>query len=346
MNQDQQPRPWWEDNRLVWAVTALTLISLGTITTLGHLQRWVWTELLWRWLELLIIPILLGAGAFWFNQQARKGEQQQRENELEIADQQRRNELEIADQQRRNELEIADQQRKEDSLQRYLDRMQELILDKGLKRSEKDAEIRSVARARTIAALRDLDGDRKGQLMRFLYEAGLITRKAVGEKSGERQITRVIIDLRDADLRGTNLRDADLSFSYLDHADLSNADLSNANLRGAHLRHTNLSHADLIYANLSQAILTDANLNSSNLRFTDLSTANLSQAILTNANLNSSDLHFADLSNASRSHAILIYTNLSSTKLGIVELSNADLRGANLCGTNLTDADRLGTYLR
>jgi hypothetical protein len=32
----------------------------------------------------------------------------------------------------KNELELADQQRKEDSLQRYLDRMQELILDRGL----------------------------------------------------------------------------------------------------------------------------------------------------------------------------------------------------------------------
>jgi hypothetical protein len=117
MNQYQPPRRWWKDNRLVRAVAALILAGLVITTILGYLLNWEWTGLVgipehpetrsgWDWLELLIIPILLGAGAFWFNQQARKGEQQQRENELEIAD----------------------QQRKEDSLQRYLDRMQELIL--------------------------------------------------------------------------------------------------------------------------------------------------------------------------------------------------------------------------
>src|SRR5918996_1042287 len=100
MNQDQPPRPWWKDSRIFWALAALALICFLTAVILGYLWNWEWTGLVsipqnperrtaWDWLELLIIPVLLGAGALWFNQRARKGEQEQRQNELEIADQQR-----------------------------------------------------------------------------------------------------------------------------------------------------------------------------------------------------------------------------------------------------------------
>jgi hypothetical protein len=43
--------------------------------------------------------------------------------------------------------------------------MQELLLDKDkeLRRPEKDTEVRVVARARTPAVLRSLDGKRKGE---------------------------------------------------------------------------------------------------------------------------------------------------------------------------------------
>jgi hypothetical protein len=58
-----------------------------------------------------------------------------------------------------------------------------LILDKGLRRSEKDAEIRTVARARTLAVLRGLDENRKGQVVRFLHEVELIG-KIEMEESG------------------------------------------------------------------------------------------------------------------------------------------------------------------
>jgi hypothetical protein len=52
--------------------------------------------------------------------------------------------------------------------------MHELILDKRLRKSEEDDEIRNVARARTLAVLRSLDGNRKGHVVRFLCEAGLM----------------------------------------------------------------------------------------------------------------------------------------------------------------------------
>jgi hypothetical protein len=188
MNQSQQPQRWWKDNRLAWVLAALPLTVLVIITILGYWQKWPWIELLWRWLELLIIPVVLAAGAFWFNTQSRRRELEQelarRKSEQELALQARESEQELAHRERENDREIARDRASEEALQRYLDTMQKLILDKGLRKSEKEAEIRDVARARTLTVLRGLDGNRKGQVLRFLYEAGLITKIKWGESGG------------------------------------------------------------------------------------------------------------------------------------------------------------------
>ncbi|MCA8251799.1 pentapeptide repeat-containing protein [Burkholderia sp. AU31624] len=108
--------------------------------------------------------------------------------------------------------------------------------------------------------------------------------------------------------QGTYLRDANLS-----GADLRDADLSDAYLRGAYLRGANLSGADLSDADLSDAYLSDA----------DLRGANLSDAYLRGANLSGANLSDADLSDADLSDAYL---------------RGAYLRGANLSGADLSDA--------
>ncbi|HFL0658796.1 TPA: pentapeptide repeat-containing protein [Listeria monocytogenes] len=74
-------------------------------------------------------------------------------------------------------------------------------------------------------------------------------------------------DLRGANLRHADLRRADLSGANLRHADLRRADLSGANLRHADLRRADLSYANLSYADLSYADLNGANLSYANLNW-------------------------------------------------------------------------------
>ena len=77
-------------------------------------------------------------------------------------------------------------------------------------------------------------------------------------------------DLRGADLRGANLTDADLRGANLRGANLRGANLRGANLRGADLRGANLRGADLRGANLRGADLRGTDLRGADLRGTDI----------------------------------------------------------------------------
>src|SRR5215204_394528 len=175
-------------------------------------RLWEWTDFgektLWDWLQLLsalAIPVVLAVAGFWFA--AWQGERQQ-----------------AIEAQRANvERVIEDQRAQDTALQAYLDQMTELILEKNLRDSREESEVRTLARARTLTVLGRLGPDRKGSVVQFLYESQLI-------REGN-----LIIDLENADLS-----EADLSLD-----NLIEADLSDANLRGANLSDGNLNEADL-----------------------------------------------------------------------------------------------------
>lgn len=69
-------------------------------------------------------------------------------------------------------------------------------------------------------------------------------------------------------------------------------------LHDANLRCTNLYNANLSYANLHFADLRSADLNYASLRYMDLSGANLNNANLSYADLKGTNLHYTNLSNA------------------------------------------------
>lgn len=185
---------------------------------------WQRGKTLWDWLELLIIPAVLAGGAWWLNKTEKETDR------------------EVAQKRIDSEQQLAKDKQQEDRLQTYFDRMTELLLKEGLRTSKSEDEVRSIARTRTLSTLRTLDGTRKGLLLRFLEESGLIKEKH-------------IVDLANADLSGANLSGVDLRGVYLIKADLRKADLS-----GANLRDTNLSKANLSGANLTDAQVTDEQL--------------------------------------------------------------------------------------
>ena len=192
-----------------------------------------------------------------------------------VSHQQTLSSLAASERQHQTDLQIAAEQQRESTLRACLDGMKDLLLNKGLRTSKPEEEVRVVARVEVLAALRQLDGARKGLLMRFLSEAGLITSIDINND--------VIIDLSSADLSGADLTRVDLNGAHLNSADLIGAHLFGAHQNGTHLNSADLSNADLMNTDLTRADVRGAYLTGADLRLADLTGA---------------DLRFADLSKA------------------------------------------------
>src|SRR5437879_2713720 len=125
-------RSWWQKNRkalIIVAVIAtptmvLALIFFGYRFSETGFQK----KTLWDWISLLIIPVILALVGFFFTR-----------TEL-------RNEQAIAKQRAETEQDLAIDNQQEAALQGYLDRISALLLDKNLRESKPDDEVRTVAR--------------------------------------------------------------------------------------------------------------------------------------------------------------------------------------------------------
>ncbi|MBM0743890.1 pentapeptide repeat-containing protein [Phormidium sp. CLA17] len=182
-------------------------------------------------------------------------------------------------------------------MQDFIDDQQDLV-DKSNKLQDVAIEnvelinaAKDVIRARTLSILRRLgqDGYRKGDVIRFLIEAEVISKLKLNLSDA---------DLGNADLRNIHLKDTNLSGADFSKAKLVGADLSGANLSRAYLYCVLLSKANLSGANLSGANLSGANLSGANLSGATLNDANLSGANLSGANLSGANLSGANLSGA------------------------------------------------
>jgi uncharacterized protein YjbI with pentapeptide repeats len=306
---DMNSDSWWQRHKKVVWTLAVLLLSAGCIVfiicayTFGlgwtgfnafkgpDVQQYQPTKTLWDWLQLLVVPIVLAIAAYWFNYANNQAEQKKTAM---------RDETEHA---------IALDNQRAELLHDYLDRMSDLLLEQKFRDAQLHLAAQNIARARTLTVLPGLNGDRKGRLLQFLYESGLI---AINSKE--------CIPLQNADLSGANLRGFDLSRANLSDANLSGANLSRANLSEAQLQGVCLEHADLSgvilrSANLHKARLSEAILNGASLQDVNLTQANLSDARLERADLTRADFSDSIVNGARLERAILNEATISSVQL-------------------------------
>jgi energy-coupling factor transporter transmembrane protein EcfT len=269
-------RSWWQIVRKSLAVVGIMVacvlgITLIVVIALAYIFNvnipGLHGKTLWDWLQLLIIPLVLAVIALLFNRATTRTEQK-------IASRHYHEDQLIAKKRYEQDQQLALDKQREDLLQTYLDRMSELLLKEKLRSSEVDAEVRNVARVRTITILFQLDARRIGYVFAFLDEAGLMSHNPKEES---------IVSFYEANLEKINF---------------SQANLRGANLRGANLRGANLRGAILRGAILDRAILEATDLSRAYFYETGLSGANLSGANLSGANLVSSSIDGADLNGA------------------------------------------------
>jgi uncharacterized protein YjbI with pentapeptide repeats len=278
---------------------------------------------------------------------------QQDARQQKLADQRAQQAQKLENQRAAAERKLAEQRAQDEALQAYLDQMSTLLLEKDLRSSEADSEVRTLARARTATVIQRLDADGNRNVIRFLKEANLtgngqpLNKKGASPVGDGRSSMSLLAgaDLQGAHLEGVDLSRLDLSGSILSDSilnstDLSGADLSEADLSDALLRKTNLGLADLSGANLEGADLYEAYLNDAY-----LAGADLYEAYLHGANLSDANLVWAYLRKANLEDATIIAADLSLANLNIASLENADLGAADLNGANLEGADLSGADL-
>jgi uncharacterized protein YjbI with pentapeptide repeats len=307
-------KPTWTKYLLYGsAIIVVGTLAFILIETIRLKNTGFETKTLWDWMDLFIIPLALAAGAIFLERSERAVEREIAENRAKL------------------EREIAMDRQREAALQSYLDRMAELLLKENLRAPENE-EVRNVARIQTLAVLRGLDAKRKGMVLLFLYESGLIADEPSISLSGA--------DLTGADLRGARLKGAKLMQTDLSHADLEGAFLWLVNLMGANLSEANLRETKLMQANLVGANLSKADLYKAYLVDAYLLSANLTESMLREADLKHADLKHADLSEAK-----LYIAHLEQADLGEANLTNADLTHADLSEANLSLADLSGARI-
>ncbi len=351
-----------QNRGLLWIIRigAAIVASLSLIALIRLGYRYEWTgfgaaplpkssaqeirprKTLWDWLQLLIVPLAIAGIGFWFTLQQ--------------------------DAQRQA---IEDQRAQDTALQAYLDQVSTLLLEKELRSSAKDSEVRRLAQTRTLTLLGTLDGERKRSVLRFLYEASLIDRS-------DPVISLDGANLRDMDLNLVNLSggpfvipshygsDRAASFGLPgaefggDGADLSGADLSGSDLRycalvGVDLKGADFSNADLTgcglspdFTNVPSSVMgpsvsqdipegppgdPDLRVIGSSTREPRVLPKGAIKTDLTGAFFNQANLRYAVFPNADLSGADLISADLRSAWL--VE---TDLRNTNFSKADLRDA--------
>ena len=165
----------------------------------------------------------------------------------------------------------------------------------------------------------------------------------------------LIGDLQGVDLRGFELKKANLDAVNLSNGNLSGVELSNSNLSNAlfveaNLNRTCLGAATIMGGNFFKAILINSNFAGANLlnaNFTgaNLESANLEGAYLKGANLSVGKQYLLEYFTLSVAKIQYVRTNLSGANLFCANISGANLMGANLKGANLVLANLSGANL-
>jgi uncharacterized protein YjbI with pentapeptide repeats len=276
----REPSSWSQLVRRLEVRAALWVLSadgvIGSILIITVLEAHTADKMPWDWLKALVLPLVIAAlgtfGGAWFTRERAR----------------------------------------DTALQTYLDKMSELLIDKGLRReTRRYGDTRVTARARTLAVLSQLDGDRKRIVLQFLREARLINKDQTILEGVT--INACLVGLRDADLSNADLQDLRLISSDRTEA---------VSLEGAILQEANLRNVDLEGADLREADLRGADLQGAYLKSADLRGVNLAKATLEGTNL--------------RRAKFGVYTRKDKRNEQTLK------RATNLAGANLTRADLTG----
>jgi NADH:ubiquinone oxidoreductase subunit 6 (subunit J) len=222
---------------IVVALTAVTVLLAIGIAVGGASLGWTGFRgrKLWHWQEILFVPLTIALLASMITLYQTIRQQQ------------------VEDQRTQEARELEAIRAERDITQAYFEDMGPFLLQKDLRTAGENDDVRLLARARTLAVLDSVSGDRKVRVLEFMSETQLMQFRSHNKPP--------VISLRFADLSETRL----VKRSILINTDLDRAELIGAKLTGAKLTGATLTKADLRGAELSGTDLSGADLSGANL---------------------------------------------------------------------------------
>ncbi len=231
-----------------------------------------------------------------------------------IAAKQRAEDKESAHLLRELERSLANEQYQNELLDNYIKEMGELIKENNGSLTT-NPTIGALARAKTLSIFRQLDSQRNGRIIRFLYESGQINENK---------------EYSPLDLSTAELHNIDFSLSLIPSS------LESISLSGIYLINVTFGGANLCKSNFSGSRLVDIIFSKSNLNNVDFTKATLTnitffQSILMNsyfieAKLNKIDFSEANLDNANFSEADLFNITFSEMIINGIIFSYASFK--------------------
>ena len=315
--------------------------------------------------------------------------EEQAKEEKERFEEQAKVEKERAEEQAKAEKDREQDRQRGDMLEAYINSVSDLLVGKELSilakqkaRGTLDMEQQDlldagmeVIRARTLSIFRRFtdyedsnhtDGDRKGSILQFLYETGLIrnqneqgredlllflcktelTRNQRENEQGREDtalqqsqslLSLLFANLSDVELSDVNLSGAVLRGAFLGGAVLKGVFLGGADLICTHFKDADLRGADLGGAELEGADLRGANLGGANLNDANLNDVNFRGVFLGGADLICTKLRDADFKGVKLNDVIFLSVDLSPVRPDT--LTQEQLEGENpplLCKVKLS----------
>jgi uncharacterized protein YjbI with pentapeptide repeats len=251
-------KKWWWVGTLTLATAVIPQLILNFSTF------WHWAgfqdKTVWDFLELLIVPALIAVSVAYLSIQERKNEliQTEKNNALQ--------------------RELTDIRLQEERIENYLQKMTDLLTEKSLNRSKAHDPSRVAARSLTGWILARIHHPRRGFILSFLYEAGLLT-------THDPKIVAKNINLSQVYLPNTDLNNINLSGAILVKSNFMWSNLKNSNFSHALINESSFFETDFTNCNFKEANLSGAKMKLCNFTNVDFSNANLRGAVLSMANL-------------------------------------------------------------
>jgi uncharacterized protein YjbI with pentapeptide repeats len=274
MSQSAGGQRWWRV-ALMWFIGLAGVLAVLVALSINSWRFDEWTgfdqppldkqgapipqgKTLWDWLDLLLVPGVLAVGGAALTVSENRKAQQLQDQRDKVA-----REIEA---QRIEEARRIEEERVQDvRLQEYMEKISELLLAKEIKWRRDDGdtegeEAATVARALTLTALERLDGKRKGNVLRFLYEARLIGGIDEDNDPFDSRISIYKADISGALLSGMRLDGAWMVNVTLNLADFTDSELSFAKLHGADFTAASLVRARFERASLPNTLFQNADM--------------------------------------------------------------------------------------